>query len=126
RADLLRGDHAIEARALDVEDLALQRQDRLGATVPALLGRATCRITLDDENLGERRVFLLAVGELPGQTGDVQRAFAARHLARLARRFARPRRVDDLADNVLGFGRVLEQELAKLLRHACLDRTLDL
>ena len=51
RADFGRRDHAVEPRALDVEDLALQRQDRLRAAVAALFGRATCRVTLDDEDL---------------------------------------------------------------------------
>jgi hypothetical protein len=91
----------------------LQRQDRLRAAIAALLGGATGRVTLDDENLGQRRVFLLAVGELAGQAGDVERAFASRQFARLARRFARPRGFDDLADDGLGFTGVLEQELGR-------------
>ena len=55
RADFGRGDHLVEARVLDVQDLALQRQDGLGATVAALLGGATGGITLDDEDLRQRR-----------------------------------------------------------------------
>src|SRR3546814_4451081 len=39
-ADLLRGQHLVEARPLDVEDLAAQRQNRLVLAVAALLGRA--------------------------------------------------------------------------------------
>ena len=35
-----RAQHLVEARALDVEDLAAQRQDRLEFAVAALLGRA--------------------------------------------------------------------------------------
>ena len=54
-----------------------------------------------------RRVLLLAVGELAGQRGDVEGALAAGELARLARRFARGGGLDDLADDDLGFGRVL-------------------
>ena len=63
-ADLLRGQHLVEARLLDVQDLAAQRKDRLIATVAALLGRAARGITLDDVELGKRRVALLAIGEL--------------------------------------------------------------
>src|SRR3546814_19492365 len=74
RADLVRGQHAVEARAFDVEDLAPQRQHRLVLAVAALLGRAAGRVALDDEQLAERRVLFLAVGELAGQAGDIPRA----------------------------------------------------
>ncbi len=51
----------------------------------------------------ERRILLLAVRELAGQSGDVERALATRQLARLARGLARTRGLDDLADDGLGF-----------------------
>ena len=105
RADLLGAEHLVEARALDVEDLAAQRQHRLVGAVAALLGRAAGRIALDEEDLGLGRVALLAVGELAGQRGDVERALAAGQLARLARRLARGRRLDDLADDDLALRR---------------------
>ena len=60
-------EHLVEARALDVEDLAAQRQHRLEGAVAALLGGAAGRIALDDEEFGFRRIALLAVGELAGQ-----------------------------------------------------------
>ena len=126
RADFLRGDHLVEARALDVQDLALERQDGLGATVPALLGRATGAVTLDDEDLGERGILLLAVGELAGKTCDIEGSLAARHLARLAGGFAGTGGIEDLADDGLGLGGVLEQELGELLGDAGLDRPLHL
>ena len=40
RADLLRAQHLVEAHALDIEDLAAQRQHRLEFAVAALLGGA--------------------------------------------------------------------------------------
>ena len=107
RADLLRREHLVEARPLDVEDLAAQRQHRLVLAVAALLGRAAGRIALDDEEFGLGRVALLAVGELAGQRGDVERALAPRQLARLARRLARGGRLDHLADDRLGLRRML-------------------
>ena len=109
-------EHAVEARALDVEDLALQRQDRLGLAVAALLGRAAGGVALDDEQFGQRRIFFLAVGQLAGQAGDIQRALAARQVAGLARGFAGARGVDDLAGDGAGFVRVFLQELLQLLR----------
>ena len=48
--------HLVDARLLDVEDLAAQREDRLRVAVAALLGRAAGGVALDDEQLGERRV----------------------------------------------------------------------
>src|SRR6185312_6003786 len=51
RADLGGGEHLVEARLLDVEDLALERQDRLRAAIAALFGRAAGRVALDDEDL---------------------------------------------------------------------------
>src|SRR5260221_405100 len=77
---------------LDIEDLAAQRQDRLVLAVAALLGRAAGGIALDDEDLGLGGVALLAIGELAGQRGEVQRALSPRQLARLARRLAGRRR----------------------------------
>ena len=89
--------HLVEARALDIEDLAAQRQHGLVLAVAALLGRAAGRVALDDEEFGLGRVLLLAVGELAGQRGDVERGLAAHQVARLARRFAGGGGLDDLA-----------------------------
>ena len=116
-SDLLRVEQLVEARPLDVEDLAAQRQDRLELAVAALLGRAAGGVALDQVDLAQRRIPLLAVGELAGQAHAVEHALAARQLARLARRFARARGVDDLAADDLGVGRVLEQEVGELRRH---------
>ncbi len=107
RADFRRREHAVEARALDVEDLALERQDRLGLAVAALLGRTACGVALDDEQFRQRRIFFLAVGQLAGQAGDIERALAAGQVARLARGFARARRIDDLAGDGARFVRVV-------------------
>src|SRR3546814_6026743 len=78
RADFLRRDDAVEARALDVQDLALQRQDRLNLAVAALFGRPACRVTLDKEKFAFGGVAFLTIGELAGQARDVHRALAPR------------------------------------------------
>src|SRR5580704_4965058 len=52
RADLLRGEHLVEAGALDIEDLAAQRQHRLVFPRTPLLRRAAGGIALDEEQLG--------------------------------------------------------------------------
>src|SRR5690606_38111463 len=51
RADLLAAEHLVEAGLLDVEDLALDREHGLEPAIAALLGRTTCRFTLDDVDL---------------------------------------------------------------------------
>ena len=66
--------------------------------------------TMNSSDLAGSR--LLAVGELAGQDGDVERALAARQFARLARRLARGGGLDHLADDDLGFaGMLLEPVL---------------
>ena len=121
RADLLGAEHLVEARPLDIEDLAAERQHRLVLAVPALLGRAAGRVALDDEDLGLRRVALLAVGELAGERGHVERALAPRQLARLPRRLAGGRRLDHLADDRLRLRRVLLEPGAELVVDDALD-----
>ena len=70
--------------ALDVEDFAAQGQDGLVAAFARLLGRATCGVTLDDVELGERWVAHGAIGELAGESGAFERTLAAREVAGLA------------------------------------------
>ena len=65
----------------DVEDLAAQRQHRLGLAVARLLGRAAGRIALDDEDLGALARVAGAVGELAGQAQLAGRGLAADLLA---------------------------------------------
>ena len=55
------------AHALDVQNLAAQGQDRLDVSATAVLGRAACRVALNDEELGELSVAHRTVGELAGQ-----------------------------------------------------------
>ena len=77
------------AGGCDVEDLAAQRQHRLRGAIPRLFRRAAGRIALDDEQFGECRIALLAVGQLAGQRRHVQRALAPGQFARLAGGLAR-------------------------------------
>ena len=126
RADLVGAQDLVEARPLDVQDLAAQRQDRLEPPVAALLGRAAGGIALDQEQLGVRRIALLAVGELAGQVGDIEHALAPGQLARLARRLARRRRIDHLGDDRLGRRRVLLEPAIQALADHALHHLVDL
>src|SRR5580700_11076196 len=106
RADLLRRQHLVHARPLDVQDFAAERQYGLEFAVAALFSAAAGGIALDDEQFGFRRIAFLTIGELAGQRCDAERAFAG-HFPRLARGFTRGGRLDDFADNDLGFTRML-------------------
>ena len=120
--DLLRRQHLLEARLFHVQHLAAQRQDGLELAVAALLGGAACGVTLDDVQLGQRRVAFLAVGQLGRQAQAVHHALAAGQVARLAGGFARARGFDDLAADDLGVVRLFHQEVGERLRHDLFDR----
>ena len=126
RLDLVGAQHLVDARLLDVQDLALDRQDRLEAAVASLLGGAAGRFALDDVDLGLRGIALLAVGELAGQRAAVERALAAHQIARLARRLARACRIDRLHHHALGDCRVLLEVRAQTIVDDRLDDALDL
>ena len=124
--DLVVLQHLVDARLLDVDDLAAQRQDGLEAAVAGLLGRAAGRVALDQVELGEVRVADGAVGQLAGQGGAFEQALAAREVARLARGVARPRRRDRLVDDLAALGGVLFEELGELGVDRGLDQRADL
>src|SRR6478735_5796894 len=126
RLDLVVGEDLVDARLLDVEDLAADREDRLGVRVAGLRGRAAGAVALDDEHLGDARVLALAVLELARQAARLEQALAAGRLAGLARRHARGRGLDRLADDVLALVGVGTQPVPELLGHGALDEALDL
>ncbi|GAB1413385.1 hypothetical protein MASR1M97_21210 [Candidatus Desulfobacillus denitrificans] len=111
RCYFLRRDKLVEARLLDVEDLALERQNGLELSVSALLGGAAGGVALNQIQFAQRRIFLLAVGELAGQADAIEHTLAPRHFARLARRFPRACCFDDLSGDDSGISRTLKQEL---------------
>ena len=126
RLDFVAAEHLVEAGLLDVQNLALERQDGLEPPVAPLLGRAAGRFTLDDVEFALGRVALLAVGQLAGQRAAVERALAPHEIARLARRFARARGVDGLADDPPRDRRVLFEVRAQFVVDDGLDDALDL
>ena len=125
RPDLLTAEHLVEARALDVEDLAAQRQDRLKLPVPALLGGPAGRVTLDEEQLGDIGVARLAVGELAGQRVDIQPPLLPRQFTRLTGGFAGGGGLTDLLHDAAGFLRVLFEPALEFFVHHALDHRPD-
>ena len=114
-------EHAVDARLLDVQDLAAQRQDGLELGVAAVDGRAAGGVALDQEQLGLARVLGAAVGELARQRGVAERALAGR-VARLAGGEARPRGLHGLLDDDAALVGVLLEELGQLLVGGLLRR----
>ena len=122
--DLSGSQHAVEACAFDIEDLALQWQDGLRPAVPRLLGGASGRIALDHEQFALGGVALLAIGQFAGQAGDIHGALSPSHFPRLAGRLTRMSRLDDLANHGLGLSRAFQQVFRKLLAGQALDHRL--
>ena len=113
--------HAVVPGLFDVEDFALQRQNRLEAPVAALFGGAAGRFTFDEKQLAAVRIALLAIRQLAGQPAGIERAFAPRQIAGFAGRFSGARRVDRLRDDLLHHGRILFEELAQFVVDQLLD-----
>ena len=66
RADFIAAEHLVEAGLFDIEDFALEREDSLEFPIATLFGRTTGGISLDDEQLTQRRIFFGTVGQLAG------------------------------------------------------------
>ena len=124
QTDLVVGEHLVVTRLLRVDDLAPQRQHRLGPAVAALLGRAAGRVALDQEELAGPRLALRAVGELRREPFVVAPALAG-ELARLPRRLARLRRPHALVGDLPRGRRILLEGLGQLVVDDLLDEPLD-
>ena len=85
--------------------------------VPAACGRAACRVALDDIELGESRVTLVAVAQLAWEGGAFQRVLAPDVFARLSRGLSGPRGRHGLIQYCPAHRRVLLEELLQLVGH---------
>ena len=68
----------IDARLLDVDQLAANGKDRLVTAIAALLGGAAGGITLDDIKLSQVRIAFGTIRQFAGQAATGKRAFADR------------------------------------------------
>ena len=122
RANFLAAQHPVKARAFHVQDFALERQDRLVGPAAALLGRTAGAVAFHQKDFGLRRIAFLAVGQLAGQRGHVQRGLAARQLAGLTGGFAGQSGFDDLGDNLAGGAGIFLEPLGQLFVDQVFDR----
>ena len=125
-ADFLAGQHLVEAGPLHIQDLASERQDGLGLPVPRLFGGTAGAVTLNQEDFAERRIALLAVGQLARQVGDIERPLAAGQLTRLAGSFAGRGGFVCLGNDLLAVLRMLLEPLLQTLAKDRLDHRPDL
>src|SRR4029453_6130746 len=82
--DLVAGEHFFEARLLDVQDLALDRKNRLESPVAALLRRPAGRLTFDDVELAQGGVAFLTISQLSRQAAAVEGPLSTHEVPRLS------------------------------------------
>jgi hypothetical protein len=126
RLDLDTREHAVEARALDVQDLAANRQNRLGLARATLLCGAARRVALHDEELGARGIGLLAVRELARQAVIGEGALAPRQIAGLAGGLPRAGCVLDLRHDRPRDAGILLEGVGELVVDQALDQAANL
>src|SRR4029453_8320304 len=83
RLDLGVAQHLVDAGPLDVEDLAPDGQDRLDTGSAGAHGGAPGRIALDDEQLTLVGIAAVAVLELVGHAGTIERGLTTDEIAGL-------------------------------------------
>ena len=111
----------VGARLFDVEHLAPERQNGLEARVAPLRGRAACAVALDDVELRQRRVAVVAVAQLVGHVEALEPVFAADIFARTARGFAGARGRERFFDDHAADGGVFLQKLRQAVEHDGID-----
>ena len=124
-ANFFVAEHLVVPRLFDVQDFALEGQDRLIAAVAPALGRAAGGLAFDEEDFAAGGIALLAIGELAGQAARIERGFAASKFTSLAGGFARARGINAFADDFPRNRRVLVEVFAEALVDELLDRALD-
>ena len=76
-------EHAMPLYLLHIQYLSTQRKDSLEMAVAALLGRTTCRVTLDEEDFALLRILIRTVGQLSRQATTRHRVLALHAFASL-------------------------------------------
>ena len=101
RLDLGVLEHLVDPALLDVEDLAAQRQDRLGVRSRRCLAEPPAESPSTTKSSASAGSLTEQSASLPGSERVLQRRLAPGEVARLARRLARLRGLDRLADDAV-------------------------
>ena len=120
--DLVVLQHLVDASPLDVQNLASDRQNRLGLRIAGPNRRTPRRVTLDDEEFATLRLLCGAVLELVGHPGPVEQRLRTDRLASIGRRDTSSGGVGGLRDDGLALSRVLLQPLRHLFVGDLLDQ----
>ena len=117
RPNLLRAKHFIKARALCVQDFTTQWQNRLIMAITRLLSRTTRRISLNNEDFRDTRVFRLTIRQLTRQIRNIHNTFTACHFSCFTRRFTCLRRLSNLRNNFFTWTWVFFKPLRQLVTY---------
>ena len=115
--DFCVGIDSIQASLFYVENLASDWQNSLETTIPSLLSRTTCRITLYDENLAMLWILNRAICQLTWQAAYLQGILTASQLSSLAGSLSGSGSHNSLVQNLLGNVRMFLKILIKALRN---------
>ncbi len=108
--DFLVFQHFVLAGLFYVQKFTANRKDCLKETVASLFCGTACRITLDDIEFADGRIFAGTVGEFTGKREPFECAFALNQFACFACSFPGIGGDDGFADNVFGNLRILFQK----------------
>ena len=126
QTDLLALQDLIEARLLDIEDLAFKGKHSLKSAVSGLFGRTPCRIALHEKDLTLSRISLLAVCQLTGERGGFEDTLAASQLSGFPRCLPCPGRFQDFQYNLLSHRWIFFKIARELLVDDGVNDTLDI
>src|SRR5271170_3421932 len=93
--------HLVVPGFLNVENLSLQRQNRLKLSVAALLGCPACALSLYEIELATVRLPLRAVRQFTWQSTAIKGAFTACQIASFTRCLTCPCSINRFVDNLL-------------------------
>src|ERR1700687_2260454 len=102
--------HLVVTSFLDVQNFALERQDRLKAPITALFRGAACGFSFYQKKFAAVGIALRAVGKLSRESSAIESAFATRQITSFASSFTSARRINCLVDDLARHGGIPRDE----------------
>ena len=113
---------AVQASALDVQNLTAQGHDGLIFAVASLFSRPTCGIALNNKDFGIGRILARTVSQLSRQAERIKNTLTARHLARFTSSLTGLQCLRGLVDDALSRRGVLFKILSQALSYGSLNQ----